>query len=554
MGMLMKLKERKKCIVLLTLLLLLVSVLDVSGVVNCLSIAEPVAPLMTLQTLLTETNSVVTPPMKGMTVNAWSTEAYNSSDFDQSIQNLANVKANWVTFTVFWFMEAHDDTEIHRRPDLYTASDSSLIHAIQKAHELGMKVALKPMVDVVDGTWRGQIAPLNWTLWFENYRNFINHYADLAQTNDVELFIVGTELKSSQLLESEWRKVISNVRTRFLRKITYAANWDSYGTNHIKFWDALDYVGVDAYFPLTNSYNPTLEQLIKAWSCCTASGWWGTGRNWTEELYSTHILTGKKIIFTEIGYCSQDGTNTKPWDWHVSSIADFQEQADCYQAALEAFKNKEWFGGWFWWNWETSPDAGGLTDKHYTPQNKPAENILKQYYAAPNLKVIDVKCSKTIVGQGYPVTINVTLKNQTPGTTTFNITAYANTTTIGTFLNISVQGEVFLTISFTWNTTGFSKGNYTVSIIVSGLPSESGLIENSSSKNWVFLTMVGDITGLHGKPDGRCNILDIATIAKIFGSNRQDSKYNANYDINDDGKIDIIDLTITSRHFGEIDP
>jgi len=100
-----------------------------------------------------------TPSMKGMTLNAWSAEAYSSSDFDQSITNLANIKANWVTFTVFWFMEYYNDTEMHRRSDLYTASDSSLVHAIQKAHELNIKVALKPMVDVVDGHWRGEIQP-----------------------------------------------------------------------------------------------------------------------------------------------------------------------------------------------------------------------------------------------------------------------------------------------------------------------------------------------------------------------------------------------------------
>jgi hypothetical protein len=322
------------------------------------------------------------PSMKGMTVNAWSAEAYNSSDFDQSIENLANIEANWVTFTVFWFMEHYNDTEMHRRPDLYTASDSSLVHAIQKAHDLGMKVALKPMVDVVDGTWRGQIAPASWTLWFQNYRNFINYYADFSMVNNVELFTVGTELKSSQSYESQWRQVISQVRTRFSQNITYAANWDSYSTSNVKFWDALDYVGVDAYFPLTNLYSPTVQQLISAWSNCTASGWWGTGRNWTNELYSTYTQTTKKIVFTEIGYYSQDGTNIQPWTgFSPPHEIDLQEQADCYQAALENFRNRTWFMGWFWWNWETDPNAGGPTDNWYPLQNKPAQDILNQYYS-----------------------------------------------------------------------------------------------------------------------------------------------------------------------------
>ena len=116
-----------------------------------------------------------------------------------------------------------------------------------------MKVVLKPMVDVADGSWRGTIAPTNWTLWFQNYREFINYYANMSQTNNLEMFTVGTELRSSQSRTSDWRKVITDARARFFGNITYAANWDSYGTGSIGFWDALDYVGVDAYFPLTES-------------------------------------------------------------------------------------------------------------------------------------------------------------------------------------------------------------------------------------------------------------------------------------------------------------
>lgn len=374
------------------------------------------------------TNAADVSPMKGMTITAWSAEAYNSANFDESIVNLANVGADWVTFTVFWFMNTSSTTQIYRRPDLYTSSDSSLIHAIQKAHGLNMNVALKPMVDVVDGSWRGTINPSNWTLWFENYRNFTNYYADLARTNNVELFTVGTELRSSQTYESEWRKVINETRTRFSWNVTYAANWDSYSTFSrlpqyaAKFWDALDYVGVDAYFPLTNTYNPTLEQLKGAWSNSTATGWWGTGFNWTNELYSTYTGTGKKIVFTEIGYISQNGTNTQPWTGFTPAHEiDLQEQADCYQACLEVFKDKAWFMGWFWWNWETDPNAGGQYDDWYTPQNKPAQNVLYQYYS---IRTITFQAT----GANVPITLNYT-HGATSGSLAIPVGA-SNSTTI----------------------------------------------------------------------------------------------------------------------------
>jgi len=338
--------------------------------------------------------------VKGMTVNAWSAEAYNSSDFDQSLANLASIKANWALFTIFWFMNTSTDTEIHPRPDKYTASDSSVVHAIQKAHELGLKVALKPMVDVADGTWRGLILPSNWTLWFINYRDFTNHYANLSTENNVELFVVGTELRSSQSLTSEWRQVINEARARFSGNLTYAANWDSYGTSNVRFWDALDYVGVDAYFPLTNSNTPSLEQLTNAWSYSTTAG--HTGRNWTNDLYSTYTQTAKKIVFTEIGYYSQDGVNTQPWTgFEPPHQIDLQEQADCYQVALEVFRGKNWFMGWFWWDWQTDPNAGGSSDNWYTPQNKQAQNVLSQYYS---LQTITFKTAAI----NYPVVVNFT--------------------------------------------------------------------------------------------------------------------------------------------------
>jgi hypothetical protein len=436
----------------------------------------------------------VTPPMKGMTVNAWSAEAYNSSDFDQSITNLASIKANWVTLTVFWFMNTSTSTEIQPRLDKYTASDSSLIHAIQKSHELNMKVALKPMVDVVDGSWRGLISPANWTLWFESYRSFINHFADLAEAENVEMFVVGTELRSAQQYESEWRQVISEVRTRFSQNITYAANWDSYKPNSVKFWDALDYVGVDAYFPLTNSFNPTLSQLISAWSYCTNSGY--LSKNWTNDLYLVYTQTGKKMLFTEIGYCSQDGTNTRPWDWNISPTVDLQEQADCYQAALEAFKDKAWFEGWFWWNWETDPNAGkpGTPDeKHYTPQNKPAQNVLKYYYGAfPDIAVTNVVCSETVVEKGDLVTINVTLENQGVYTETFNVTAYANTTIIQK-QEITLENGSSMTLSFFWNTSSFAEGNYSIKAYAEPIPFETDIADNTYIDGFVLVTILHDI-------------------------------------------------------------
>jgi hypothetical protein len=665
-----------------------------------------------------------------MTMNAWSAEAYNSSDFDQSITNLANIGANWVTLTVFWFMNTSSDTEMHPRPDLYTASDSSLTHAIQKAHELGMEVSLKPMVDVVDGTWRGQISPSNWTLWFVNYRGFINYYANFSQVNSVKLFTVGTELRSSQSHESEWREVINETRARFSGNVTYAANWDSYsiyqhvplyGYAAVNFWDALDYVGVDGYFPLTNSYSPTVAQLVNAWSYSTASGWWGTGYNWTNELYLTYNNTGKRILFTEIGYTSQNGTNTQPWTYVPPPTGiDLQEQADCYQACLEVFKDKAWFMGWFWWDWETDPTAGGSSNTDYTPQNKPAQSILNQYYstrtvtfqatgtgvpvtvnytratgnyatagsltipvAASNSIVIpyasnvsfsyaspvdggsgiryafgstnatspianvvndttvigqystqylltvltappglnpqptrnpqgeagptncwwynasadvtltaqtvtrytfnywdidgssqgagvdpvtvtmnashtatthyaayihdtaltNITLPKNVIGQGFSLNLTVTAENQGDYDETFNVTAYANATGIGSD-NITLPSGNSTTATFTWNTTSFAYGNYTLSAYAWPVIGETNTANNNFTGGTVGVTIPGDVNG-----DGTVNILDAIQVSNSFLATPGSSNWNPNADINCDNVVNILDAILLANHF-----
>jgi hypothetical protein len=399
------------------------------------------------------------------------------------------------------------------------------------------------MVDVVDGTWRGQISPSNWTLWFDNYCSFVNRYSELSEANDVELFVVGTEFKSSQSFEVNWRQVIDSVRTRFSGKVTYAANWDSYSVSWIEFWDALDYVGVDAYFPLTNSFNPTVHQLINAWSYSTASGF--NGRNWTNELYATCTQTGKDLIFTEIGYCSQDGTNTQPWNWNISPNIDLQEQADCYNAALEAFKDKTWFKGWFWWNWETDPNAGGASDKYFTPQNKPAQTVLRQYYyeMPPDLAVTNVACSRSIIAKGFSLILNITLANQGLYAEISDSTVLANDTLLCEY-HFTLENDSSTNITFAWNTTTLNVGNYLLNASVKPILGEIDIADNSY-QYWVTVTISGDADG-----DFHVQLADLVILANAYGSMPGMLKWNVNADFDCNDLVGLSDLVMLASNYG----
>jgi hypothetical protein len=278
---------------------------------------------------------------------------------------MAETNTEYVAITVWWGQENVSSTEIYRKTG-WTATDAALASAVAKAHELGMKVMLKPMVDPEDvyTHWRGEIPGSE--EWFESYRSFINAYAKFAQANSVELFCIGCEFKATEYDEANWRQTISDVRSHYNGPLTYAATSDSFLS--IPWWDSLDYIGIDAYFPLTTDSEPTQDKLEYSWNrIANAIEAW---------IHSVQ----KPVIFTEIGYRSGDGNNMEPGNWIIPLKTDLQEQFDTYSAAFETLWNRPWFYGFYWWIWETNPDAGGSYDNDFTPQNKPAQTLIKKWY------------------------------------------------------------------------------------------------------------------------------------------------------------------------------
>lgn len=321
---------------------------------------------------LTATPLVATiePQEKGMSYATWWSGNYASSGSDLSLGHLADTGATWISLIVTGYQDDLTSTDIYT--NTATPTDADLIHAIQRAHSLGLKVMLKPHVDLWNDPahWRGQITfgdEAQWQAWFASYRSFIDHYADLAKAQGVEQFCVGTELSGTAQREADWRAVIADVRSRYHGPIIYAANQGGEETG-ITWWDAVDYIGVDAYYSLTEEDDPTLAEL--------EAGWDGP----LVTLSALAATWNKPILFPEIGYRSIDGANRDPWNWQRSGALDLQEQAEAYQAFFDRVWSQPWFGGVFWWMWETDPFAGGPCDTGYTPYDKPAEAVLRTGY------------------------------------------------------------------------------------------------------------------------------------------------------------------------------
>jgi hypothetical protein len=309
---------------------------------------------------------------KGMSYATWWQGNYSSPQADQALAELMDTGTQWLSLIVTCYQETAASTEI--TCDLpRTPTDDDLLHALQTARELGLKVMLKPHLDLNsdDAHWRGDIgdgfeSEAQWSAWFDAYETMIVRYAALAEDQRLEQFCVGTELAGTSGREAEWRAVVDAVRDVYSGELVYASNHGE--ENSIAWWGALDYIGVDAYYALTSSNDPTLDDLLAAW------------RMRLNRFQALSQRFDKPIVITEIGYRSVDGANREPWAWGTKGEVDLHEQAICYRAALESFWAQPWLAGIYWWNWDTDPEQGGEQDIGFTPHGKPAEEILQVYY------------------------------------------------------------------------------------------------------------------------------------------------------------------------------
>lgn len=311
---------------------------------------------------------------KGMGYCTWSHEGYLSAFSDASLAAVRELGTDWVAIHVTWYQTNPWSGDIHRTGK--TPSDESVKHAIRRAHELGMKVMLKPHLDLLDksdGSWRGEIGGLresDWEKWFEDYTKYIMYYVNMARKEKVEAFCIGTELVTAATAKGYmWDDLIAKVRSKYDGILTYAAHWDRY--QDIRFWDKLDYVGINAYFPLTKEIDPTYEELVEGWS------------KWVDEMEEFQRAIQKPIIFPEIGCASADGAAIRPWEHVQRTDVNLRLQADYYRALFDVFMDKDWFYGMYWWYWGTNVNMGGEHNRNFTPQNKPAQDVVEEWYSLP---------------------------------------------------------------------------------------------------------------------------------------------------------------------------
>lgn len=292
----------------------------------------------------------------------------------EHIEPVIGVNANYAAIMPFGFIRSLSNPNVvfNTERQWFGETRKGAEQYIQLLQKNDVKIMVKPQIWVWRGEFTGDITMETEAAWQElekTYSDFILTYADLAQEMNVEVYCIGTELEEFVKHRPEfWDKLIVKVRQRYKGKLTYAANWDEY--TRTPFWSTLDFIGVDAYFPLTDAKNPSKEQMAEGWG------------KWKIKLEEVSEQHEKPILFTEFGYRSMDYTAKKPWlvDRNEMEV-NLKAQADALQVVFDEFWGEDWFAGGFIWKWFIHHKrTGGEGDNRFTPQNKPAESVIRNFY------------------------------------------------------------------------------------------------------------------------------------------------------------------------------
>ena len=250
--------------------------------------------------------------------------------------------------------------------------DSVIVNLRDKAERYGIQLIIKPHLWINNpsgGKWRGDLAMNSeeeWLIWEDRYRKYILHYAQLCEQINSPVFCIGNEFYESTTHRTAfWEDLILKVRAVYTGKITYGANWDR-EVEAITFWDQLDYIGIQAYYPLTGSDEPEKEEIKQGW------------QKHLDTIEKISQQYNKPVIFTELGYKSTVDAARIPWEWE-SRTGDFfkkiswSTQRKCYEVFFSTVWEKSWFKGAWLWQWRgESPNTVNPANRTFSTRKKPA--------------------------------------------------------------------------------------------------------------------------------------------------------------------------------------
>jgi hypothetical protein len=280
-----------------------------------------------------------------------------------SMRAMAEHGVNWTALAYAAVQDTAQSTAVPFR-EAPTVTDDEIVWAIREAKSHGLRVCLKPVVNVGDGTWRAHIGFFDqdvpgeptWGEWFASYREFLLHAARIAEAEGCEMLCVGCEMVRADSREAEWRSLVAAVREVYSGLVTY--NCDKYQEDRLGWWDAVDVISSSGYYPI-DRWETELDRIEPAVAAA-----------------------GKPFFFMEAGCPSRTGSPDRPNDWSLPGEPSGEAQLRYYRTMFDACAARPWVRGFMMWDWPPRlyAEADAAANDDYCPYGKPAGALLARHY------------------------------------------------------------------------------------------------------------------------------------------------------------------------------
>lgn len=288
--------------------------------------------------------------------------SFSDSDFTEHIYRMKSDGVNSIYLTPSYFQKTEISDSIFRTSE--TLADSLLIKAIQIATRAGIRVSLKPHINCLNNTPRSGINPSNYSRWLESYKQCINYYFTLSEQYNLSSFVAGTELDNVSE-KPEFFSFLDSLRYVSSTPILYACSYNHFFET--KIWKHVDMLGVNTYYNLDNNTLPSEMAIRESWNF------------WLNKLDQESVVHGVPVVITEAGFMSRSNSAVNPGDFSGKPVCNQTVQKHCYEALLSQTCFFTSIRGIYFWQWELGQK--GRTDScDYTPRNKLAEDIVKEYW------------------------------------------------------------------------------------------------------------------------------------------------------------------------------
>lgn len=296
---------------------------------------------------------------------------YGSELAVASLQHLQQLGTNAIAIIPYGYLRQPNQPRfpgVHHRAG--SENDEAVIFAHHRAQQLGISTLLKPQI-WISNSWPGDVdmpTESDWQQFYDDYYRWIRHYALLAEMRGFDAFCIGVEFSKSTLQHPDrWRDMIRRVRGLYRGPITYAANWGA-EFEQLTFWDALDFIGLNSYYPLSQSDSPNRNELKKAMEQVL------------EKARRVNRTFNKPVVLTEVGFRSVDTPWKNPHADADGRAYNPDAQQLCYEVLFECIQNKDWIKGLFLWKWPSYLDYQRTHPHGFAPAGKPAEQVVARWY------------------------------------------------------------------------------------------------------------------------------------------------------------------------------